>query len=49
MLYGVAIFLGSAAAGFLYDYSINLLIVMMIVVELLAIPVFFIMRRRIKG
>ena len=49
MLYGVAIFLGSAAAGFLYDYSINLLIVMMIVVELLAIPVFFIMRRKIIG
>jgi hypothetical protein len=49
MLYGVAIFLGSAAAGFLYDYSVNLLIVIMIVVELLAIPVFFIMRRKIIG
>jgi hypothetical protein len=48
-LYGIAIFIGSAAAGFLYDYSVDLLIVMMIVVEILAIPVFFIMRRRIKG
>jgi predicted MFS family arabinose efflux permease len=47
MLYGIAIFLGSAAAGFLYDYSVNLLIVLMIVVELLAIPMFFMMRRSI--
>jgi hypothetical protein len=47
MLYGVAIFIGSATAGFLYDYSVNLLIVIMIAVELLALPVFFIMRKEV--
>jgi len=47
MLYGIAIFIGSAAAGFLYDYSINLLIIMMIVVELMALPVFFILRKHL--
>ena len=48
MLYGIAIFLGSAAAGFLYDSSINLLIILMIVIELLALPVFFFMRKSIS-
>jgi hypothetical protein len=48
MLYGVAIFIGSAAAGFLYDYSITLLIVLMVVVELAAIPVFFVLRKKVK-
>lgn len=47
MLYGVAIFIGSAAAGFLYDYSINLLIILMIAVEFAAVPVFFVMRKRV--
>jgi hypothetical protein len=47
MMYGIAIFIGSAAAGFLYDYSINLLIALMVIVELAAIPVFFMMRRRV--
>ncbi len=47
MLYGVAIFLGSAAAGFLYDYSLTLLIVFMIAVEVASVPVFLIMRRRV--
>jgi predicted MFS family arabinose efflux permease len=49
MLYGVAIFIGSATAGFLYDYSVNLLIVIMIAVEVAAVPVFFVMRRRVVG
>ncbi len=48
MTYGIAIFIGSAAAGFLYDYSITLLVVLMIVVEIAAIPLFFVMRRRVK-
>jgi hypothetical protein len=48
MLYGIAIFIGSAAAGFLYDYSISLLIVLMISVEILAIPMFFIMKKSIR-
>lgn len=47
MIYGIAIFIGSAAAGFLYDYSINLLVVLMIIVEILALPVFFIMRKHL--
>ena len=47
MLYGVAIFIGSAAAGFLYDYSITLLIVLMIIVEVAAIPVFYLLRRQL--
>ena len=48
MMYGIAIFIGSAAAGFLYDYSINLLITLMVVVELAAVPVFFVLRRKVK-
>jgi MFS family permease len=47
MLYGVAIFIGSAAAGFLYDYSLTLLIVFMIAVEVASVPVFLMMRRRV--
>jgi predicted MFS family arabinose efflux permease len=47
MFYGIAIFIGSAAAGFLYDYSLNLLIVLMISIEILAIPVFYIMKKSI--
>ena len=48
MMYGIAIFLGSAAAGFLYDYSINLLIILMVVVELAAIPAFLVLRKKVK-
>lgn len=48
MMYGIAIFIGSAAAGFLYDYSVTLLAIIMIVVEISAIPLFFIMRKSIK-
>lgn len=48
MMYGIAIFIGSAAAGFLYDYSINLLIILMIAVEFAAVPVFFVMRKQVK-
>lgn len=48
MLYGVAIFIGSAASGFLYDYSVTLLSIIMIIVEISAIPLFFIMRKSIK-
>jgi MFS family permease len=48
MLYGVAIFIGSAAAGFLYDYSVTLLVGLMIVVELAAVPVFIVMRKEVR-
>jgi MFS family permease len=47
MMYGIAIFIGSAAAGFLYDYSVNLLIILMIAVELMALPVFLVLRREV--
>ncbi len=43
--YGLAIFIGSAAAGLLYEYSIPAVIIISIVVELTAIPLFFIMRK----
>jgi predicted MFS family arabinose efflux permease len=49
MLYGVAIFIGSAAAGFLYDYSVTLLIILMVVLELAALPVFFVLRKKVKS
>ncbi len=49
MLYGVAIFIGSATAGFLYDYSITLLIILMVIVELAAVPVFFLLRNKVKS
>ena len=43
--YGLAIFIGSAITGLLYDFSIPAVIIISIVVELVAIPVFFIMRK----
>jgi predicted MFS family arabinose efflux permease len=48
MLYGIAIFIGSAAAGFLYDYSITLLVVLMIVIEIAAVPLFLLLRREVR-
>jgi predicted MFS family arabinose efflux permease len=48
MMYGIAIFLGSAAAGFLYEYSVNTLIILMVVAEIAAVPLFFVMRREVK-
>lgn len=41
--YGLAIFGGSVMVGFLYDFSIPLLIVITIAVEIIAIPFFYIM------
>ena len=43
--YGLAIFIGSALTGLLYEHSIFAVIVISIAVEIIAIPVFFIMRR----
>lgn len=48
MLYGIAIFIGSAVAGFLYDYSITLLIALMMIVEIAAVPLFFVMRKEVQ-
>ncbi|MDP3042732.1 MAG: MFS transporter [Candidatus Omnitrophota bacterium] len=43
--YGLAIFIGSAITGLLYEYSISTVIIMSVVIEIAAIPVFFIMRK----
>lgn len=47
--YGVAWFLGSAALGFLYDRSIPWLIAFSVAVELLAVPLFFVLRGSTAG
>jgi MFS family permease len=44
-IYGLAIFIGSALTGFLYDFSISAVIIISIVVEIIALPVFFVMRK----
>jgi predicted MFS family arabinose efflux permease len=41
--YGLALFIGSVLVGVLYDYSLPLLIVIIMVIEIIAIPFFFIM------
>lgn len=44
--YGLAWFLGSATMGLLYDKSILAVVVFSVVLQLLALPVFFLARRR---
>ncbi|MDH7506806.1 MAG: MFS transporter [Candidatus Thermoplasmatota archaeon] len=46
--YGLAFFIGSILVGFLYDYSLNLLIVSIMIIEIIAIPFFFIMWKTCK-
>jgi len=46
---GLAFFVGGTLAGFLYDYSIPVLIIFLTVVELMAIPVFYIMKKEIEN
>jgi len=41
--YGVALFIGSVLVGVLYDYSLPLLIAIIMIIEIIAIPFFFIM------
>ena len=43
--YGLAIFIGSALTGLLYEHAISAVIVMSILIEIVAIPLFFIMRK----
>ncbi|MFH0771945.1 MAG: MFS transporter [Candidatus Omnitrophota bacterium] len=45
--YGLAMFIGSALMGVLYDYSIAALIGFAVFLQILAIPVFFMMKREI--
>jgi len=47
--YGLAVFLGSVLLGFLYDRSIAFVIAAIILIECLALAVFFYMRRSFKG
>jgi len=44
--YGASWFLGSSLMGLLYDFSLNYLILFVIVMELLSLPVFFLVKRR---
>jgi predicted MFS family arabinose efflux permease len=44
--YGLAIFIGSAFTGLLYDYSISAVVVISITIEMIAFPVFFVMRKK---
>ncbi|MCX5694229.1 MAG: MFS transporter [Candidatus Omnitrophica bacterium] len=45
--YGLAIFIGSALTGFLYEYSISTVIIASVLIEIIALPVFFIMRKEV--
>ncbi|MDD5174777.1 MAG: MFS transporter, partial [Candidatus Omnitrophica bacterium] len=45
--YGLAVFLGSALLGFLYDRSLSFVIIAIIAIELIAFVPFFMMRREI--
>ncbi len=44
-VYGLAMFIGSALMGVLYDHSVIALIIVAIVLQLLAVPVFFLMKK----
>lgn len=43
--YGLAMFIGSALMGILYDFSIPALIAATVILEIIAIPLFFIMKK----
>lgn len=45
--FGLAFFAGNTVAGTLYDYSIPVLIITLVIVELSAIPVFYLIKRKI--
>jgi MFS family permease len=47
--YGVAVFVSSALMGVLYDWSITAVIVLAVAAEVLAIPLYFVMRREALG
>ena len=46
--FGLAFFIGNIIAGYLYDYSVSILIIVLAGIESLAIPVLFLMKN-IKG
>ena len=47
--YGVAMLIGGAAMGFLYDVSIPLMVLAASTIEFLALPVFFLMKKELKS
>jgi predicted MFS family arabinose efflux permease len=48
-VYGVAWFVGSAAMGVLYDWSVTAVVVFCVLLQLLAIPVFLKVRNLGRG
>ena len=46
VLFGLAFFTGNTVAGYLYDYSIPILITVLAIIEFAAIPVFYLMRKK---
>ena len=48
-IYGMALFIGSALAGFLYDLSLPLLMGVVVAAEMLAVPLFLMMTKSISG
>ncbi|MEM4245328.1 MAG: MFS transporter [Candidatus Nanoarchaeia archaeon] len=49
VVYGLALFVGSVFAGYLYDISISLMIFGLISVEVLSIIIFFVLKKEIKN
>ena len=49
VIYGLALFIGSVFAGYLYDISIALMIVALVCIELVSIIVFFVLKREIRN
>ncbi|MCX7913108.1 MAG: MFS transporter [Thermodesulfovibrionales bacterium] len=43
--FGLAFFIGNAIAGYLYDYSVAVLMIILALIEISSIPVFFIMKK----
>jgi len=49
VIYGLALFVGSVFAGFLYDISINLMITALICTEVLAVILFFVLKKEVRN
>ncbi|MBA2860822.1 MFS transporter [Methanococcus maripaludis] len=47
VIYGLALFIGAILAGYLYDISIFWMILVLVGIEILGIPVYFMMKRQI--
>ncbi|MBA2840980.1 MFS family permease [Methanococcus maripaludis] len=47
VIYGLALFIGAILAGYLYDISIFWMILVLVGIEVLGIPVYFMMKRQI--